>query len=117
MCTRRSPRGICVSAGPAPPPARARWTARRRRPNGSPRRRSELAATAKDYRKAIEIYEQVGIASLESNLLKFSVKNYLLAAGLCRLAAGMSCVEAIERYEAMDATQRDDWIKVLIGGM
>ena len=65
-----------------------------------------LAATQKDYKRAIEIYEQVGIASLESNLLKFSVKDYLLRAGLCRLATGElgAVVNALERYEGMDAT-------------
>jgi hypothetical protein len=31
---------------------------------------------------------QVAIASLESNLLRFSVKGYLLSAGMCRLASG-----------------------------
>lgn len=65
-----------------------------------------LAATCKDYKRAIEIYEQVGIASLESNLLKFSVKDYLLRAGLCRLATGEigAAVNALERYEGMDAS-------------
>jgi len=65
-----------------------------------------LAAAAKDYKRAIEIYEQVAIASLESNLLKFSVKDYLLRAGLCRLATGEigAAVNALERYNGMDAT-------------
>jgi alpha-soluble NSF attachment protein len=65
-----------------------------------------LAATAQDYKRAIDIYEQVAIASLESNLLKFSVKNYLLQAGLCRLATGEigAAVNALERYTGMDAT-------------
>lgn len=65
-----------------------------------------LAATCKDYKRAIEIYEQVAIASLESSLLKFSVKDYLLRAGLCRLATGEigAAVNALERYEGMDAS-------------
>lgn len=67
---------------------------------------AELSATRKDYRKAIDIYEQVAIASLESNLLKFSVKNYLFSAGLCRLATGEigAAVNALDRYDGMDAT-------------
>lgn len=67
---------------------------------------AELAAGSKDYKRAIELYEQVAIASLESNLLKFSVKNYLFSAGLCRLASGetAAAMNAIERYEGMDAT-------------
>lgn len=65
-----------------------------------------LAAMAKEYKRAVEIYEQVAIASLDSNLLKFSVKGYLLRAGLCRLATGEvgAAVHALERYEGLDAT-------------
>lgn len=65
-----------------------------------------LSITCRDYKRAIEIYEQVAIASLESNLLKFSVKNYLQMAGFCRLATGEigQVVSALERYEGMDAT-------------
>lgn len=65
-----------------------------------------LAAEKQDYARAIEIYEQVAIASLESNLLRFSVKGYLLSAGVCRLATGEigAAVNALERYEGMDAS-------------
>lgn len=65
-----------------------------------------LASAAQDYNRAIEIYEQVAIASLESNLLRFSVKAYLLSAGICRLATGEigAAVNALERYEGMDAS-------------
>ena len=67
---------------------------------------ASLSASTKDYKTAIEIYERVAIASLESNLLKFSVKGYLLMAGLCRLATGEigPAMSALERYEGMDAT-------------
>ena len=49
---------------------------------------------------------QVAIASLESNLLRFSVKGYLLSAGMCRLASGEigAALNALERYEGMDAS-------------
>jgi len=79
-----------------------------------------LAATAQDYKRAIEIYEQVAIASLDSNLLKFSVKDYLLRAGLCRLATGDigAAVNALERYVGMDAsfesTREGDFLKKLV---
>ena len=65
-----------------------------------------IAATIKDFKRAVEIYDMVAIASLESNLLKFSVKDYLLRSGLCRLATGEigAVVNALERYEGMDAT-------------
>jgi len=67
---------------------------------------AELCAGSADYTRAVEIFEQVAIASLESNLLKFSVKNYLLSAGLCRLASGEggAAVSSLERYNNMDAT-------------
>ena len=67
---------------------------------------AEIAAGTKDYTRAVEIYERVAIASLDSNLLRFSVKGYLLSAGLCRLAAGDigAAVSALERYVGIDAS-------------
>ena len=67
---------------------------------------ADLAARTGDLKRAIEIYERVAIVSLESNLLKFSVKDYLLRAGICRLATGEigPTLNAIERYEGMDAS-------------
>jgi len=64
------------------------------------------AATVKDYQKAVEIYEQVAMSSVESTLLKWSVKGYLLNAGVCHLATGdMPAIQkAIGRYEALDVT-------------
>ena len=59
-----------------------------------------------EYKKAIEIYEQVASASLESSLLKWSVKDYFLRAGICHLAAGDAgdATRARERYEGFDAS-------------
>lgn len=67
---------------------------------------ASLAAGNRDYARAIEIYQQVAIASLDNNLLRFSVKGYLLSAGICRLATGEtgSAVNDLERYESMDAS-------------
>jgi len=64
------------------------------------------ATTAKDYKKAIEIYEQVAMQSVESTLLKWSVKGYLLSAGLCHLANGElpAIQKAIDKYEQLDVT-------------
>ena len=45
-----------------------------------------FAAQTLDYKKAIELYEQVAMTSLESTLLKWSVKDYYLRAGICHLA-------------------------------
>lgn len=44
-----------------------------------------FAAQLEHYDKAVEKFEQVGIASLDNNLLKFSVKQYFFQAGLCHL--------------------------------
>jgi hypothetical protein len=38
-------------------------------------------------RRHIEVYEEVAKASMDNNLLKFSVKGYLLNAGICRLCS------------------------------
>mmetsp|Transcript_27235 Transcript_27235/g.37566 ORF Transcript_27235/g.37566 Transcript_27235/m.37566 type:complete len:291 (-) Transcript_27235:126-998(-) len=65
---------------------------------------AQLAAQLELYTKAIEIYEQVALASLDNNLLKFSVKNYLLNSGLCQLCRNDSIAvsNALERYQEMD---------------
>ena len=47
---------------------------------------ADLAALEGQYGRAIEAYEQVAIASLNSNLTKWSVKDYYLKAGACHLA-------------------------------
>jgi len=65
-----------------------------------------FAASMADYKKAIDIYEQVASSSLESQLLKWSVKDYFLRAGICHLAAGDAgdSTRARERYEGLDAS-------------
>ena len=65
-----------------------------------------FASSMGEYKKAIEIYEQVASASLESSLLKWSVKDYFLRAGICHLAAGDAgdATRARERYEGFDAS-------------
>lgn len=73
------------------------------------------------YKRAVEIYEQIAISSLESSLLKFSVRDYLLRAGICRLATGEigAAVNALDRYEGMDATFSDTregtFLRALVG--
>jgi len=65
-----------------------------------------FSAQLERYDKAIELYEQVAIASIDNNLLKWSVKEYFLRAGLCHLAKGdiVSADRALERYQDLDAT-------------
>lgn len=48
----------------------------------------------------------MAISSLESNLLKWSAKDYLLRAGICHLAGGEvgAALSAVERYKSLDAS-------------
>ena len=51
---------------------------------------ADLAALEADYYKAIQQYEKVARSSINNNLMKWSVKEYLLKAGICHLATGVS---------------------------
>lgn len=61
-----------------------------------------FAAELQDYTTAIDILEKVAEESLEG-LGKWSVKEYLLKAGLCKLAAGdmVSMHQSLDRYKGM----------------
>lgn len=65
-----------------------------------------FSAQLERYDKAIELYEQIATQSIDNNLLKWSVKDYFLRAGLCHLAKGdiVAAEHALERYTDMDAT-------------
>lgn len=67
---------------------------------------AQFAAQLGAYLKAVEIFEAVALASLDNNLLKYSVKTYLLSAGLCQLCRNDSVAvsNALEKYESMDPT-------------
>lgn len=47
---------------------------------------ADLAALESDYYKAITNYERIGRSSINNHLMKWSVKDYLLKAGICHLA-------------------------------
>lgn len=59
-----------------------------------------------DYYKAIELFEKVAASSVQNNLMKWSVKEYFLKAGLCHLAVGdqVATNRAFEKYRDMDPT-------------
>ncbi|XP_076168347.1 alpha-soluble NSF attachment protein [Ptiloglossa arizonensis] len=58
------------------------------------------AAQLENYEKAIQIYEEVASASLESSLLKYSAKEYFFRAALCHLCVDvLNAQHAIERYQ------------------
>ncbi|KAF9954895.1 hypothetical protein BGZ72_004182 [Mortierella alpina] len=65
-----------------------------------------FAAQLGQYDKAIEKFETVASASLDNQLMKWSLKEYFLKAGLCHLASGdsVSAHNAVERYCEMDVT-------------
>jgi len=67
---------------------------------------AHFSAQLEKYDKAIELYEQVANASLDNSLLKWSVKDYFLKAGLCHLCTGdtVGARRAIERYQELDIT-------------
>ncbi|KAI5791598.1 soluble NSF attachment protein [Peziza echinospora] len=65
---------------------------------------ADLAALEKLYGKAIEHYEQVAKASANNNLMRWSLKDYFLKAGLCHLAENdmIATRRAFEAYVDLD---------------
>lgn len=73
---------------------------------------ADAAALDGDYYKAIENYEKVAEQSVNNNLMRYSVKDYFMRAGICHLAAGdlVATQRALEKYRDLDpafATQRE----------
>ncbi|KAL8657922.1 MAG: hypothetical protein Q9226_001447 [Calogaya cf. arnoldii] len=66
----------------------------------------DLAAIAGEYHKAVEQYEKVAKSSVSNNLMKWSVKDYFLKAGICHLASGdtVATSRALESYRDLDPT-------------
>ena len=66
----------------------------------------QLAAELGDIKKAVKSWEDLAKKSIDSNLLKYSVKGYLLNAGICVMSGGdMEAINnAVERYDDLDAT-------------
>ena len=67
---------------------------------------AQLQATAGKYDEAIEIYEKVSEASLQNNLLKYSVREYLFKSMICQFAKDdtIGARRKLEKYEEMDPT-------------
>ena len=80
---------------------------------------AELSATLERYPLAVEVYEEVAKASMDNNLLKFSVKGYLLNAGVCRLCSqdAIGVKNALERYEDVDPSFGDSRECKLLRGL
>lgn len=78
---------------------------------------ADLAALAEDYYKAIANYEKVAQASINNNLMRYSVKEYFLKAGICHMATKdmVSTHRALDKYREMDpsfTTQREHQLLV-----
>lgn len=65
---------------------------------------ADTAGLEGDYYKAIEAYERVATASVSNNLMKYSVKDYFLKAGICHLATGdaVATRRALDKYIDLD---------------
>ena len=65
---------------------------------------ADLAALEGDYQNSVSKFEGVAKSSLNSNLMKWSVKDYFLKAGICHLASGdlVATNRALEMYRDLD---------------
>ncbi|EPS33765.1 hypothetical protein PDE_08727 [Penicillium oxalicum 114-2] len=65
---------------------------------------ADLAALEGDYYKSITNYERIARQSIANNLMKWSVKDYLLKAGICHLATKdmVETNRALETYREID---------------
>lgn len=70
------------------------------------RKYAELSALAEDYYAATERFVFVAKRSLESNLMRWGVKEDLLKAGICQLATGdlVGARQKIEQYQEIDSS-------------
>lgn len=61
------------------------------------------AAQLEQYTKAINLYEQIGMGSIDSPLLKYSVKEYFFKSVLCHFCLGGSidAKQALEKYQGL----------------
>ncbi|KAK3698914.1 vesicular-fusion protein S17 [Vermiconidia calcicola] len=65
---------------------------------------ADISALEGDYYKSISNYERVAKSSINNNLMKWSVKEYLLKAGMCHLATAdmVATNRALESYRDLD---------------
>lgn len=67
---------------------------------------AQFAATLEQYDRAIGLFESVAEKSVGNNLTKWSVREYLLKAGICLLCTNdvVRIGTSLEKYKNMDAT-------------
>ncbi|KAI4203259.1 MAG: hypothetical protein LQ350_001956 [Teloschistes chrysophthalmus] len=66
----------------------------------------DLSALEGDYQRGVECYEKVARSAVSNNLMKWSVKDYFLKAGICHLASGdnVATSRALDTYRDLDPT-------------
>ncbi|XP_005099209.1 alpha-soluble NSF attachment protein [Aplysia californica] len=63
---------------------------------------AQFSATLENYEKAIEIYEQVAMSSMDNSLLKYSAKDHFFRASICQMCMDTANAQlAIKKYEEM----------------
>lgn len=67
---------------------------------------ADLAALEGDYQTSTQKFEAVAKSSINNNLMKWSVKEYFLKAGICHLASGdtVATKRALQQYLELDST-------------
>jgi len=77
--------------------------------NGCLMKVGHFQALAENYEDAITVFEEVGSAFVENEMMKFKARSVFLQAGLCHLAAGdpVAAERAIARYREIDYTFAD----------
>ncbi|KAL9115213.1 MAG: hypothetical protein Q9227_001007 [Pyrenula ochraceoflavens] len=65
---------------------------------------ADLCGLEGEYGQATELFEKVSKTSISNNLMRWSVKDYLLKAGICHLASGdmIATSRALEQYRELD---------------
>ncbi|KAL2919630.1 vesicular-fusion protein S17 [Polyrhizophydium stewartii] len=65
-----------------------------------------FAGTLEMYDRAIDLFERVASKSVDNNLTKWSVRDYLFKAGICVLCTGdnVRARNSLDRYQSLDAT-------------
>jgi len=65
-----------------------------------------FSAQLENYDEGIQIYERIASSSIDNNMLKWSVKDYLFRAAMCHLCVGdiVAVQRALQRYADLDVT-------------
>lgn len=79
----------------------------------------DLAGLEGDYPRAIEKFEAVARSSINNNLMKWSVKDYFLKAGICYLAAGdvVATRRALDHFRELDGSFTQTRENMLLGDL